>query len=248
MQRALELRVGPAADAGGDVRRDVGRQHGAEGRVERAGRRRRACRPARCGRACSPPPRTGSGPAPPGRRPAHRSAHRRRRPAAQCRGSRRGPHGSLSAWSYPRPDIRNPSASGRGQVAFGGAGRADVRGAGAAVDSAAAPRYAPFLPFPRAKTKVEEDVSMMPTLHAPRPAGRPPRCSPQHPPARRPGRRARSGSWSASPPGAHRLTGRMFAQNFGEAWGQPVVVENIAGNSAPSAPTASPSPRPTATR
>jgi tripartite-type tricarboxylate transporter receptor subunit TctC len=27
------------------------------------------------------------------------------------------------------------------------------------------------------------------------------------------------------------VTGRIFAQRFGEAWGQPVVVENIAGNS-----------------
>src|SRR4029453_5599997 len=27
------------------------------------------------------------------------------------------------------------------------------------------------------------------------------------------------------------LTGRMFAEKFQKAWGQPVVVENIAGNS-----------------
>ena len=27
------------------------------------------------------------------------------------------------------------------------------------------------------------------------------------------------------------VTGRMFAQKFSEAWGQPVIVENIAGNS-----------------
>src|SRR6476660_5178048 len=27
------------------------------------------------------------------------------------------------------------------------------------------------------------------------------------------------------------VTGRMFAQRFSEAWGQPVIVENIAGNS-----------------
>src|SRR5436190_22440509 len=27
------------------------------------------------------------------------------------------------------------------------------------------------------------------------------------------------------------VTARMFAQKFGEAWGQPVVVDNIAGNS-----------------
>ena len=27
------------------------------------------------------------------------------------------------------------------------------------------------------------------------------------------------------------VTGRMFAQKFSEAWGQPVVVENVFGNS-----------------
>ncbi|MFM7422693.1 MAG: Bug family tripartite tricarboxylate transporter substrate binding protein, partial [Alphaproteobacteria bacterium] len=27
------------------------------------------------------------------------------------------------------------------------------------------------------------------------------------------------------------VTGRIFAQRFSEAWGQPVVVENVAGNS-----------------
>ena len=27
------------------------------------------------------------------------------------------------------------------------------------------------------------------------------------------------------------VTARMFAQKFGEAWGQPIVVENVAGNS-----------------
>ena len=27
------------------------------------------------------------------------------------------------------------------------------------------------------------------------------------------------------------VTGRMFAQKFSEAWGQPVVVENVSGNS-----------------
>jgi tripartite-type tricarboxylate transporter receptor subunit TctC len=34
-----------------------------------------------------------------------------------------------------------------------------------------------------------------------------------------------------TPGSATDVTGRMFAQKFGEAWGQPVVVENIAGNS-----------------
>ena len=34
-----------------------------------------------------------------------------------------------------------------------------------------------------------------------------------------------------TPGSATDVTGRMFAQKFGEAWGQPVIVENIAGNS-----------------
>jgi tripartite-type tricarboxylate transporter receptor subunit TctC len=34
-----------------------------------------------------------------------------------------------------------------------------------------------------------------------------------------------------TPGSATDITGRMFAQRFGEAWGQPVVVENVAGNS-----------------
>jgi tripartite-type tricarboxylate transporter receptor subunit TctC len=34
-----------------------------------------------------------------------------------------------------------------------------------------------------------------------------------------------------TPGSATDVTGRMFAQRFGEAWGQPVVVENVAGNS-----------------
>ncbi len=34
-----------------------------------------------------------------------------------------------------------------------------------------------------------------------------------------------------TPGSATDVTARMFAQKFGEAWGQPVVVENIAGNS-----------------
>jgi tripartite-type tricarboxylate transporter receptor subunit TctC len=34
-----------------------------------------------------------------------------------------------------------------------------------------------------------------------------------------------------TPGSATDVTGRMFAQKFGEAWGQPVVVENVAGNS-----------------
>jgi tripartite-type tricarboxylate transporter receptor subunit TctC len=34
-----------------------------------------------------------------------------------------------------------------------------------------------------------------------------------------------------TPGSATDITGRIFAQKFGEAWGQPVVVENVAGNS-----------------
>jgi tripartite-type tricarboxylate transporter receptor subunit TctC len=34
-----------------------------------------------------------------------------------------------------------------------------------------------------------------------------------------------------TPGSATDVTGRMFAQKFGEAWGQPVIVENVAGNS-----------------
>jgi len=34
-----------------------------------------------------------------------------------------------------------------------------------------------------------------------------------------------------TPGSATDVTGRLFAQKFGEAWGQPVVVDNIAGNS-----------------
>jgi tripartite-type tricarboxylate transporter receptor subunit TctC len=34
-----------------------------------------------------------------------------------------------------------------------------------------------------------------------------------------------------TPGSATDVTGRMFAQRFGEAWGQPVVVDNVAGNS-----------------
>src|SRR3954467_11792469 len=34
-----------------------------------------------------------------------------------------------------------------------------------------------------------------------------------------------------TPGSATDVTGRLFAQKFGEAWGQPVVVENVAGNS-----------------
>ncbi|HSH99796.1 MAG TPA: tripartite tricarboxylate transporter substrate binding protein [Reyranella sp.] len=34
-----------------------------------------------------------------------------------------------------------------------------------------------------------------------------------------------------TPGSATDVTGRLFAQRFGEAWGQPVVVENVAGNS-----------------
>ena len=38
------------------------------------------------------------------------------------------------------------------------------------------------------------------------------------------------------------ITGRIFAQAFSQAWGQPVVVENIPARAAPSASTASPIP------
>ena len=34
-----------------------------------------------------------------------------------------------------------------------------------------------------------------------------------------------------TPGSATDVTGRMFAQKFGEAWGQPVIVDNVAGNS-----------------